>query len=391
MMEFSYYNSVQLTFGEGTFSQIGTLTEPWGEKAMLVTGRSAMEKAGYLQKAQELLSEAGLEVVTFNEIPPNPDLATVRQGADLASAQKCDVIVGLGGGSAMDSAKAIAVGASHDRPLTDFLVPDENGEKTKPTEATLPVIAATSTAGTSSELTPFAVITISESYEKTAMAGDAIYPKAAIEDPEITYSLPPEITAATGADVLAHALEAYISTDANPMSDHQALKAIELVRKHLPDAVKNGDDEEARGGMMLANMFAGYALAACGATVMHGLEHPMSGRIPQIAHGAGLAALMPAWADMLWKRMPDRFAEIARRLGVQVGGDTREAAEKVSGELKRLLGRINLDIPLRKLEISEDMLGQLADDAMRYMKHGIAKTPGDFGYKDLMEMLRRSW
>ncbi len=390
-MEFTYYNNVRLTFGEGTFSEIGTLTEPWGKKAMLVTGRSAMEETGYLQKAQELLQEAGLEVVTFNEIPPNPDLATVRRGADLAGEQGCDVIVGLGGGSAMDSAKAIAVGASHDRPLTDFLVPDENGEKAKPTDATLPIIAITSTAGTSSELTPFAVITISEKYEKTAMAGDHIYPRSAIEDPEITYSLPSEITAATGADVLSHALEAYISTDANPMSDNQALKAIELVRKHLPDAVKNGVDEEARRGMMLANMFAGYALAACGTTVMHGLEHPMSGRIPDIAHGAGLAALMPVWADMVWEETPERFAEVARRLGAGVGDDTREAAKKVSGELKSLLQTINLDIPLRKLEISEDMLGQLADDAMRYMKHAIAKTPGDFGYDKVMQLLRRSW
>lgn len=389
-MEFTYYNDVHLTFGEGTFSQIGTLTRPWGEKAMLVTGRSAMEKTGYLQKAQDLLAEAGLDVVTFNEIPPNPDLTTVRRGADIAKEQECDVVIGLGGGSAMDSAKAIAVGASDDRPLTDFLIPDENGNKVKPPEATLPVIAVTSTAGTSSELTPYAVITVSESCEKTAMAGDNIYPKAAIEDPEITYSLPPEITAATGADVLSHALEAYISTDANPMSDHQALRAIELVSKHLPDAVETGD-EQARRGMMLANMFAGYSLAACGTTVMHGLEHPMSAHIPEIAHGAGLAALMPTWADMLWEEMPDRFAEIAKRLGMRVGDDTRDAARKVSEELKQFLGRINMDIPLRKLEISEDMLGQLADDAMRYMRHGIAKTPGDFGYDDLMTMLRRSW
>lgn len=390
-MEFTYYNPVRLHFGEGTFSQLGTLTEPFGSKAMLVTGRSAMEQAGFLQQARDMLIQQDIELVTFNEIPPNPDLSTVRRGADIARTQGCDVIVGLGGGSAMDGAKAIAVGATHQQPLTDFLLPGEDGEKAEPTAQTLPLILCTSTAGTSSELTPYAVITISESFEKTSMAGDHIYAKVAIEDPELTYTAPPQVTATTGADVLSHALEAYISEEANPMSDNQALRAIELVRRHLATATRDGENEEARRGMMLANMFAGYALAACGTTVMHALEHPMSGRIPEIAHGAGLAAIMPAWAERIWERAPERFAKVAARLGVNVSKDTTDAAREVSTALRSLLGEVDLDIQLRKLGIAEDMLGKLADDAMRYMSHAVDKTPGSLTRSDLEDLLRRSW
>ena len=389
-MEFRYHNPTRLTFGEGTFGQVGELTAPLGSRAMLVTGRSAMEKAGYLQKAKDLLEDAGMAVTVFNKIPPNPTLDAVMEGRELAQAEGCDVMVGLGGGSAMDAAKAIAVAASHDCDMREFLLPDENGEKRLPSEATLPVVAVTSTAGTSSELTPFAVISLTDTHEKPAMAGPNLFPRIAIQDPELTYTMPAHVTAATGVDVFCHAAEGYISTVATPLTDHTALKAIELVAECLPKAVADGDNIEARRGMMLANTFAGYTLSQAGGNVMHALEHPMGGHYPDIAHGAGLAAIIVAWGEQMWERAPERFATVARIFGVE-DPDDRSAAAQVGGVLKEFLTAVGMEVTLSDLGIEQEMLGTLADDALRYMLGGVRKTPGETTREDLMGLLRASY
>jgi alcohol dehydrogenase len=389
-MEFYYHNPTELTFGEGTFARVGELSAPLGCRAMVVTGRSAMEKAGCLQRATDLLEGAGVAVTVFNEIPPNPTLDAVLEGAELARAERCEVMVGLGGGSAMDAAKAIAVAASHECDMREFLLPDENGQKRLPSEATLPVVAVTSTAGTSSELTPFAVINVPDTHAKPAMAGPNIFPRIAIEDPELTYTMPAQVTAATGVDVFCHAAEGYISTVATPLTDHTALKAMELVAEYLPKAVADGENISARRGMMLANTFAGYTLAQAGGNVMHALEHPMGGHYPDIAHGAGLAAVVVAWAEQMWDRAPQRFATVARIFGIQ-DPDDNSAAAKLSGVLKEFLGTVAMDLTLSDLGIAEDMLGTLADDALRYMIGGVRKTPGETTREDLMGLLQASY
>jgi len=388
-MEFSYYNPTRLIFGDGTFARLGKVTAPWGRHAMLVTGRSAMEKAGHLQKAQELLEAAGLEVTVFNKIPPNPQLDVISEGGQIAREAGCDVLVGLGGGSAMDSAKNIAVAATHDS-LTEFLLPNEAGKKKPPTEATLPIIAVTSTAGTSSELTPFAVVTVPDSREKTSVTGDTLYARVAIDDPELTYSMPPEVTAGTGVDVIGHAAEGYISTVANPITDLWAVRAIELVAAHLPAAVADGEDPGARRGMMLANVFAGYVLSQNGTNMMHGVGHPISGRYPEIPHGAALATVLVTWAAMSWQRAPEKFARIARIFGVD-DPDDQEAACRTGAALRAFLGSVNMDVRLRDLGVEEEMLEVIVDDAQRYMHHASAKTPGEVTRKDLMHLVQASY
>jgi len=389
-MEFSYHNPAKLIFGEGSVSRLGDFASSLGGHALLVTGRSAMAKAGYLQKATDLLRSAGLQVSPFSEIPPNPTLDVVVRGGEIARRAGCDMVVGLGGGSAMDGAKAIAVAATHDCPMTDFLLPDETRAKRQPGEATLPIILVTSTAGTSSELTPFAVISLPETCEKPAMASPHIYAKVAIEDPELTYTAPRHVTASTGVDVFCHAAEGFISTVCNPITDAMALRAMELVVAHLPQAVNDGHDREARRGMMLANTFAGYVLAQAGGNVMHALEHPMSGHHSDLAHGAGLAAVVVAWAELMWRRMTQKFAAVARTFGVSEPID-EEAAPQAAGALKLFLGKVGMDVRLRELGIERNMLDTLADDAMRYMNHAVAKTPGGASREDLMQILQASY
>jgi alcohol dehydrogenase class IV len=391
-MKFEFAAPGRLIFGEGTFNRLGEQAARLGRRAMLVTGRSALVNSGYVQQALDLLVAAGVSGVAFSEVPANPTVEIAEQGGNVARTEGCDVIIGLGGGSAMDCAKAIAVCATHDRPLRAFLEPGSDGLKATPGPQTLPIIAVTSTAGTSSELTPFAVITVSDTKEKSAMVGDPILPRVAIEDPELTYSAPPEVTAATGIDVLCHAVESIVSTAAQPLTTLLALEAVRLVGEWLPVAYSEGSHREARRQMMLANTYAGYALAHCGGSVMHALEHPVSGHYPHVAHGAGLAAFLLPWARLVAAKSPELVAPIAHALSPTTHGlGTVEAAREAEVHIGQLLQAVNLRLRLRDVGVVAEDLEMLAGDAWRYMGKAVAKTPGELSCEELLELLEAAY
>ena len=385
MMNFEYFNPVRLVFGPGAFGRLGECVDDLGERALLVTGRAAAHKHGFVDRAMAMFADHGVEAMLYDAIPPNPTDAIIDEGGRLPSESGRDVIVGLGGGSAMDAAKAIAVAATHDGPICGFLMPDRDGSKRVPTDATLPIVCVTTTSGTSSELTPFAVVTVESSHEKNAIADSHMYARIGICDPELTYPLPPRITAATAVDVLCHAVEGYISTVAQPLTDRAVEEAIRLVGLYLQRAVEDGGDEEARYHMSLANVFAGVALSNCGATIMHALEHPVSAHYPEVSHGEGLAALLIAYAETYWQAMPQRFARVSVLLG---GPDDATGAAHV---LRRLLDGVDMNVKLSDLGVAEEMLERLADDASRYMGRALGKTPGATGREALIELLRASY
>jgi alcohol dehydrogenase class IV len=351
---------------------------------MLVTGRTTARQQGYLDRALLMLRDAGADVVVFDEVSPNPTDELVDAGGKLAREEHCHLVVGLGGGSAMDAAKGIAVAATHEFAIREFILPNGQGEKRVPTDVTLPVVCVTTTAGTSSELTPFAVLTMEQTREKAALAHPLIYPRVGICDPELTYPMPAEVTAATGIDVLCHATEGYLNTTAGPLTDHAAEETIRLVGEYLPRAVADGGDKEARYFMSLANVFAGYPLSNCGATILHALEHPISGHNRQVAHGAGLAALLAAYARTCWGAAPEKWARVAALLNGPE--EPQEAAEA----LERLLEKVGLNVGLSALGVKEGMLETIADDARRYMGGALGKTPGCPERECLMGILRGS-
>lgn len=390
-MLFQFRAPSQLVFGEGTFEQIGSRAKDYGKKALLVTGRSALIKSGHVQRAQELLAQAGVECELFAQIPANPVADVIDQGAQAARAAGCDLVIGLGGGSAMDASKAIAVCAGMNAPVRDFMIGDAQGNKRQPDASTLPVICVTSTAGTSSELTPFAVITIPETKEKSAIRSEHIHARVAIADPELTYSAPPEVTAATGVDVLCHACESYVTANATPVTDVMSQEAIRLVGKYLPLAVADGSNVEARRQMMLANVFAGYGLACCGATIMHGLEHPVSGHYNHVAHGAGLAAMLKPWARKLWPHMPEKFARITELLTGDCVADIEDAAARAEAAIGGLLQQVGLDLRLRDLGVEQANLPTMVEDTCRYMAGAVKNTPGELTCDDVLELLQAAW
>ncbi|MFW6437406.1 MAG: iron-containing alcohol dehydrogenase [Armatimonadota bacterium] len=389
MNTFNFHNPVRLVFGQGTFDQIGERTAEFGSHALLVTGRSAARKSGLLDRAVDSLEAAGVDVTLFEKIMPNPTDEIVLEGADVARNEGVDVVVAVGGGSPMDAAKAIAVAATHDEPLWEFLRPEDRRQAT---EATLPIICATTTSGTSSELTPFAVITATEQKMKVGIGSDNQYPKVAIIDPEATLTCPESVTANTGADVLAHSMEGYFSTEASPVTDLFAEKAIGLVGRWLPKAVEDCSDLQAREWMSLANVYAGYVLSNCGASVMHALEHPISAHHPEVAHGAGLAVMFVTYARHYWDRDPLKFGRIAHLLGRGVAGAPPEqSAQYAADALQTLLDRIGLNIGLSDLGVTHEEIPTLVDDALHYMGGAVKKTPADLTRDDLIRLMEDSF
>lgn len=388
MQSFEFFNSVRLLFGTGQFQRLGERAADCGRRAMLVTGRSSARETGLLHRALDLLDDAGVDVTLFDGVMPNPTDEIVEEGGELAREAGIDLVIGLGGGSPMDAAKGIAVAATHDAPVSEFLKPPDKAE---PTDATLPLICATTTSGTSSELTPYAVITIKDLTMKSSIGGDHIYPKVAIVDPELTLTCPPSVTANTGADVLAHAMEGYFSTVASPVTEACSERAIGLVGQHLPRAVSAPEDLSAREGMSLANVFAGYTLSNCGATVLHALEHPMSAHYPELPHGAGLAVLMVAYAERYWEEDPYKFGRITQLLGDAPYVAPEHVADGAADALRNLLGRIGLNVGLEDLGVERDLLPTIAADAMHYMEGAITKTPVELSREELIELLEASY
>ncbi|GAH47181.1 unnamed protein product, partial [marine sediment metagenome] len=260
MESFRYFlPAMNLIFGRGNLECVRSEVKKIGKKALLVTGKKSMEKLGFLKKSIDSLEKEGLDVVHYGEVEPNPTVDIVNKGAEKAIDSCCDIIIGLGGGSAIDTAKNIAVVAGHyegeRRSIWEFA-----GVHDKPrqiTLKTLPVVAITSTSGTGSHVSRFAVVTNEETREKIGIMSPFICPKLSIVDIDILSCMPSSLTSKTGFDALTHLMECFVSKRGNPITDLYCLKAMELIFDYLPRAYNDGGDVEAREAMALADIFAG--------------------------------------------------------------------------------------------------------------------------------------
>ena len=291
MKKFQYYMPTRVLFGKGALSGLHKKALP-GKKALIVTSSGKSVKVnGYLAQVEEQLEKAGCEYVLFDKILPNPVLRHVHEGAEQARAHGCDFVVGLGGGSSMDAAKAIAVSASNPGDYWDYN--DGRTGKNLPFDCDpLPIVEITTTAGTGSEVDPTAVITKEETNEKCGLVNEKLYPVISVVDPDLMMTVPPMLTAYQGFDVLFHAVESVINKYENPMGEMFALKAIEYIAQYLPAAVKNGADSEARSYVALANSMAAYFMLC---TSEHSMEHALSAYHPKLPHGAGLIMISEAY------------------------------------------------------------------------------------------------
>ena len=306
---FSLHIPTKILFGCGELRKLATEKLP-GKKALIViSSGTSMKKYGYLDKVVELLQENNTESVVYDKILPNPIKSHVMEAASVCREQKCDFIVGLGGGSSIDSAKAIAVMACNDGDYWDY-IPAGSG-KGRPVTKALPVIAIPTTAGTGTEADPWSVITNEEAKEKIGFGSTLTFPVLSIIDPELMVSIPPHLTAYQGFDAFFHAAEGFLANCATPISDLYALEAIRLLYKYLPVAVKDGRNLKARAKVAWASTLAGKVEATYCCISEHSMPHAMSAFHPELPHGAGLIAISEAYFETFRNDCMKRYMKMA--------------------------------------------------------------------------------
>lgn len=282
-LNFNMWIPTRILFGADELKNLHRQQMP-GKKALLAISNGKSTRAnGYLAATEEQLRLAGIESVVFDRIEANPLKSTVMAGAAAAREHGCDMIVALGGGSVMDAAKAIALMASNDGDLWDYVF-GGTGKEQQAGHAPLPLIAITTTAGTGSEVDPWGVVTNEQTHEKIGV--EAGFPVLAVVDPKLMLTVPPKFTAYQGFDALFHSVESYISKFANLASDMYALTAIEHIARNLPRAVANGDDLEARTRVAFGNTLSGVVMCLSATTSQHSMEHAMSAYHQDLPHGA---------------------------------------------------------------------------------------------------------
>lgn len=343
-MQFNYYMPTRILFGAGRLKELATTPYLPGKKALIViSAGTSMKKYGYLDRVIGYLRDNGAESVVFDKILPNPVSEHVNEGAALAKEQGCDFIVGLGGGSSIDSAKSIAVMAKNPGEYWDYINGGSGKGKT-PEQGALPIVAITTTAGTGTEADPWTVITKTETNEKIGWGADCTFPVLSIVDPELMLSVPPELTAYQGMDAFFHAAEGYLATTHQPSSDFFALEAIRLINENLPVAVQDGQNIEARTALAWANTAAGIVESLSSCISHHSLEHAISAYHPEVPHGAGLIMTSVAYFSHLAQKNPERFADMAQAMGENVDDHSPEVQPfAFITALKSLIANIGLD------------------------------------------------
>jgi len=358
MKAFNYFQPTEIVFGKGRVSEIGKIASKYGKNCVLVTGPEFKTLAPLYKRVKEYLKAAGMNVAHFDGVIPNPTTDVVTAGANMAKEIKADVIIGLGGGSSMDTAKAIAVEATHEGTAWDYLF-----YKKEPTSKTLPIIAISTTSGTGSQTTPCAVITKSNVHDKSAIWHPNAFAKVAIVDAELMLTLPKSITAQTGFDAFTHNFEAFISNGTNPYVENIAVEAIKLIADNLPKVLKDGSNIEAREAMAWADTLGGLSIASGGVTLPHGLGMQISGHCAHVTHGQSLAVSYPEFTRFTYKSAVEKFAKVGRIFNAELENVSDEvAAEKSCEEIDGFLKRIGLWIGFKDLNVTKEEIVEIAKD-----------------------------
>jgi alcohol dehydrogenase class IV len=329
-----------LQIGAGASAELGTILNGMGLKAPLIITDKVMVQLGYIERIKQVLNSANIIADVFDDTVPEPTVASIQAGVNKVRDGHFDCVIGFGGGSPIDSAKAIAILGYHGGQMGDYKFPrlvDELG---------LPIIAIPTTAGTGSEVTKVTVITDEKTDEKMMCMGTGFMPSVALVDYELSISVPPRTTADTGIDALTHAIEAYVSKKASPYTDTQALAAMRLLGPNLRKAYHDGSDNQAREKMMLGATLAGMAFSNASVALVHGMSRPI-GAFYHVPHGLSNAMLLPTVTEFSIPAVPERYADCARAIGVADSNDNNEDANrKLMTELRDL--NIELQVPTPK-------------------------------------------
>jgi len=377
-----FYAPGKIIFGPGSLKQIGVEAKRLGNKTLIVLGKSAMRKSGTLDHLTHLLIENNLEYLIYENIPSDPTVEIIDIGTGLAKKEKCNLVIALGGGSVLDTGKAISAMVTNEGSVADYQEIEGKGRKFQ--HKPIPFIAIPTTSGTGSEATKNAVITNTKLGVKKSIRDPWLIPEVALVDPELTLSLPPYVTAVCGGDALTQCIESYLGKKSQEITDALALHAIGLIGKSLVKAVKDGKNLEARKDMAMAALLSGLCLSNSGLGAAHALSHPL-GVHYKIPHGLSCAVLLPYVMEYNLPVVTKRLAKIAQSLGEDISllSET-EAAQRAIYKVKEILSHAGIKTNLSEWEIKKEDFSQLIKGA----KGGsLNNNPRDTSDEDLIELL----
>jgi len=354
----AYYSPTRVITGCGCLSALGKVAADYGEHIMIVCGQSFAQRSGLLDRAIHPLRAEGLQETVFDGVVGEASLPVVEAGIALARRENCQAIVGLGGGSAIDTAKAIAG-------LVDLPGSVWEYHRGRALEGpALPLIAVPTTAGTGAEVTKNAVLIDPEQEIKKSIRDDSWFARVALVDPETTLSMPPEVTASTGSDALVQAIEAYTSTGASPITDALAMRAISLLSHNLLRAYNAGDDIAAREAMSMGSLLAGMAMANARLGGVHGMAHPLGSHY-HLPHGVVCGVLLPYVMEYNARFATEKYAVVARLMGETTDHLTsEEAAQKAIERVRELLRQVGIPIHLCELGVTEDRFDLIVKESL---------------------------
>ncbi|ROR27267.1 alcohol dehydrogenase [Mobilisporobacter senegalensis] len=389
MNQFNYYMPTRILFGKGQLNNLHEQKLP-GRKALIVisSGKSTRSN-GYLERVEKELDKANIEHIVFDKILPNPIKSHVMEGAACARENGCDFILGLGGGSSIDSAKAIAVMATNPGDYWDYISGGTGKGQPVPNKP-LPIVAITTTAGTGTEADPWTVTTKEETMEKIGFGYDDTFPYLSIVDPDLMLTVPDDLTAYQGFDALFHSTEGYINRYANEVSDMFALKAIELIGRNLAKAVKDGNDEDARAKIALGNTLAGIVETTSGCTSEHSMEHAMSAYQPKLPHGAGLIMISKAYYEHFVHSgaCDDKMIAMAKAMGKENAARPMDFVDALT-DLQRACGVA--DLKMSDYNIRREELPQYVAKARDTMGGLFEVDPVDISDADALKIMEASF
>lgn len=381
----NFISPVSIICGEGALSQLSQELEKYKARNVMIFADPGIIKVGLVEPVEAILREAGVSYQVYSDLEPEPPLAVGERAVQAVRQSNIDLVIGIGGGSSLDIAKAAAVLAVHEGAVQDYL--NLTGTK-KLTKRGIPKILIPTTSGTGAEVTDISVFSLEAT--KDVITHPLLLADTAIVDPRLTYTLPPRITAATGVDALTHAVEALISVNATPLTDALALDAIRRISTHLRTAVWHGSNTEARKQMSWGSLMAGLSFYNAGVSGVHALAYPLGG-LYKIPHGESNAVMLPYVFDYVWPSCLDKMVLMAEALGVGRKGMTkREKALEAVKALKEIVQDVGLPQTLKEYGIKAEDLDLLAQEGIK-QKRLLARSPKPYTVEDIRRIYQAAY
>jgi len=376
LYNFEFQIKTKIKFGKNKIEELNDSLKSFETKRIMLVVDQGIIEAGLIEKIEKILKESDFDYFIFDQVKPDPTIAIVNSGVRFLINNNIDALVAVGGGSPIDTAKAIRASFSKTE-LSEKITADK-----------LPLITIPTTSGSGSEVTKAIVIKDENTKKKFAVANENLAPDISIVDPVMTKTLPPYLTAVGGMDALSHCIESYTSHDAVLPFEMIATKGIEMVKNYLRPAVGNGNNMEARAGMSLASLFGGISLSNCGLGLVHAISHPLGGQF-NIPHGLANSMILPYVMEFNIIANPAKYANIARLFGVNIDNMTEmEAAYKAVKEVEKIKKDIGLDYSLDDFGVDKfELIAELALKEKLMLK----SNPRSIGKEDIIKILRRAY